>query len=208
MERRSHLDRKTPLKPGAPPKRKTPLEGKRKAPLGSPRRTSAATNSELNKICDELVRAIARRRGRMPDGLDFEDWIKNGPYPEPYTCQRCGGRKGDFVRPLLAEEYRDNGRPIIVQGSHIISVSYKRVAWDLRNLLCMCLKCHDWLHNWPQNALEFHMNTITPETWWKLHYISIDNSGQRTDRQLVLAGLHTEALRLGLELTKGGRIKQ
>lgn len=64
------------------------------------------------------------------------------------TCSQIIRRIG-FCRKCKMKDYEK------LQCAHIYSRDYKSVRWDLKNLVCLCAKCHFWAHKNPILFTEF-----------------------------------------------------
>jgi hypothetical protein len=51
------------------------------------------------------------------------------------VCDLCGKKY---------KEINEKGKPTILQAHHIIGRENKRLAWDVKNGVCLCSYCHKW----------------------------------------------------------------
>lgn len=68
---------------------------------------------------------------------------------------------------LCERKYKEpnpNGKPTILQAHHIIGRENKRLAWDLKNGICLCDYCHKWSRVGP------HRGSIIFNEWYRMKY--------------------------------------
>ena len=77
------------------------------------------------------------------------EWAKAVKERDHYTCQRCGAR------------HQGQG----MHAGHIVSRRYRNTRHDLENGVTCCFGCHMFLHQHPEEALEFFKKHIGAEKY-------------------------------------------
>ena len=72
------------------------------------------------------------------------EWAKKVKERDHFTCQRCGAR------------HQGQG----MHAAHIVSRRHRNTRHDLENGITCCFGCHMFLHQHPEEAIEFFMGWL------------------------------------------------
>lgn len=61
----------------------------------------------------------------------------------------------DIIRSIGKCAYCGNEDYSKLQAAHVFSRSIRSVRWELNNIVCLCAKCHFWVHAHPILWAEF-----------------------------------------------------
>lgn len=96
-----------------------------------------------------------RERNRMIAALDADCRQRIVWDRDKNVCQQCGKTEG---------QRHEDGTPVQVQWSHIVSRAVTSLRWESENCLAHCSKCHCWFTNNHTAGIAWFEDKF-PERW-------------------------------------------